>query len=84
MLHHFNDFNFYSIPSLSASWEAPLWLKVEIGLFAGRLYFEYNEYALLCKYLAVKESAVTILEEMAEEIELVPDTFDGVDEKEAS
>jgi hypothetical protein len=83
MLLHFNDLKFYSMPSLPPSWEAPLWLKVEIGLFAGRLYFDYSEYALLCEYLGVKESAAS-LEEVDDNLEELPTALDGVVEEEVA
>lgn len=52
---HFNRLDYYSIPSLPTSWEAPTWLTIELGVFAGRLYFEYNEYDDLCRYLGSQE-----------------------------
>ncbi|TVY57509.1 hypothetical protein LCER1_G002022, partial [Lachnellula cervina] len=83
MLLHFNNLNFYSIPNLPSTWEAPLWLKVELGLFAGRLYFDYSEYAFLCKFLGVKESVVS-LEEVDDDLELCPSALDGVAEEEVA
>ncbi|TVY94359.1 hypothetical protein LAWI1_G000351 [Lachnellula willkommii] len=83
MLLHFNDLKFYSIPNLPSDWEAPLWLKVELGLFAGRLYFDYSEYATLCKFLGVKESAAS-LEEIDDDFELGPPALDGVVEEVAA
>lgn len=53
---HFNDLRYYAVPSLPKSWTAPTWLKIELGIFAGRLYFEYTEYSDLCKFLGVRES----------------------------
>ncbi|TVY49278.1 hypothetical protein LOCC1_G002062 [Lachnellula occidentalis] len=81
MLQHFNDLKFYSIPNLPSTWEAPSWLKVELGLFAGRLYFDYSEYAALCEFLGVKESAAS-LEEVDDDFELGPPALDGVVEEE--
>lgn len=52
----FNDLKYYAVPNLPKSWTAPTWLKIELGIFAGRLYFEYEEYANLCKFLGVRES----------------------------
>lgn len=48
---HFNDLNYYSIPPLPADFKAPIWLKVELGLFAGRLYFRWDEHEEIMKYL---------------------------------
>lgn len=49
----FNDLNFYTIPSLSEAWKAPRWLVFDVGLFAGRLYFPWEEYLDLCDYLGL-------------------------------
>ena len=29
---------------MNPDWEAPLWLRIEIGVYAGRLYFDFEEY----------------------------------------
>lgn len=47
----FNDLNYYAIPPLPEGFKAPMWLKVELGIFAGRLYFDWNEYEHLSSYL---------------------------------
>ncbi len=52
---HFNRLNYYSVPSLPKDWQAPGWLTAELGLFAGRLYFEWNEYAAVRKILGIEE-----------------------------
>lgn len=44
---HFNNLDFYTIPALPVGFRAPDWLKAELGLFAGRLYFEWDEYPSL-------------------------------------
>jgi hypothetical protein len=53
---HFNDLRYYSVPTLPKNWTAPSWLKIELGIFAGRLYFEYEEYPDLCTFLGVREA----------------------------
>lgn len=50
---HFNDLTFYSIPSMAPGWNAPDWMKTELGLLAGRLYFDFDEFASLSKYLGL-------------------------------
>ncbi|KAI9765237.1 MAG: hypothetical protein M1840_007729 [Geoglossum simile] len=52
---HFNDLKYYSIPSLPTGWQAPTWLTIELGIFAGRLYFEFKEYNDLREYLGFRE-----------------------------
>ncbi|GKT51436.1 uncharacterized protein ColSpa_11617 [Colletotrichum spaethianum] len=52
----FSDLNYYSIPTLTPAWRAPAWLKIELGLYAGRLYFEWSEYDQLCDFLGIDQS----------------------------
>ncbi|KAK4201015.1 hypothetical protein QBC40DRAFT_64262 [Triangularia verruculosa] len=49
----FNKLNFFSMPPLPEGWAAPQWLRTELGILAGRLYFEWEEYEALCKSLGV-------------------------------
>ncbi|USP78848.1 hypothetical protein yc1106_06122 [Curvularia clavata] len=53
---HFNQLNFYAVPSLPADFCAPVWLRVELGLFAGRLYLEWDEYHELLGYIGLNEN----------------------------
>ncbi|KAK7960428.1 hypothetical protein PG988_011642 [Apiospora saccharicola] len=55
----FNSLKFFSIPPLPESWSAPPDLVVELGLFAGRLYFDWNEYTAVCKVLGIDETMTT-------------------------
>jgi len=38
----FDSLKFYSVPCLPESWCAPTWLVRDLGIFAGRLYFDYD------------------------------------------
>ena len=50
----FDDLRFYSVPTLPKSWEAPAWLVRDLGIFAGRLYFEYDtQYGEVCKIMGL-------------------------------
>lgn len=51
----FNNLNYYAIPSLPAGWSAPVWLRVQLGLFAGRLYFPYEELHYLRTFLGLED-----------------------------
>jgi hypothetical protein len=51
----FNNLDYYAIPPLPYSFKAPIWLKVELGIFAGRLYFEWDEYKELKSYLSIHD-----------------------------
>ena len=53
---HFNDLMYYTIPALPCNWSAPDWLKVELGLLGGRLYFDHSEYDLLCQYFGIENN----------------------------
>ena len=59
---HFNDLKYYAIPSLPPEWRAPTWLTIELGIFAGRLYFEYEEYSDLCEYLGFRDATARFTE----------------------
>ncbi|KAI9772802.1 MAG: hypothetical protein M1839_002303 [Geoglossum umbratile] len=52
---HFNNLMYYSLPSLPQNWRPPAWLTIELGIFAGRLYFEFAEYAALTSYLGLAD-----------------------------
>ena len=51
----FNNLTYYCVPSMPLAWEVPQWLTVELGFFAGRLYFEYEEYNDLRAYLGLQD-----------------------------
>ncbi|KAI9858561.1 MAG: hypothetical protein M1813_007366 [Trichoglossum hirsutum] len=52
---HFNNLMYYSLPSLPQNWKPPAWLTIELGIFAGRSYFEFAEYAALTNYLGLAD-----------------------------
>ena len=39
----FDKLDFYSVPALPKGWKAPTWLVCDLGIFAGRLYFDYDD-----------------------------------------
>ena len=39
----FDTLKFYAIPSLPEKWRAPAWLVRDLGIFAGRLYFNFED-----------------------------------------
>ncbi|KAA6409640.1 MAG: hypothetical protein FRX48_06252 [Lasallia pustulata] len=53
----FNGLDYYAIPNLPSGWEAPMWLMIELGILAGRLYFEFKEYNSLCQYLGSQQAS---------------------------
>lgn len=59
---HFNDLNYYALPALPTGWKPPTWLAIELAIFAGRLYFNYDEYADLCTYLGIQEDGTKFLD----------------------
>ena len=84
----FNSLSFFSTPPLPDGWVAPAWLKTELGLLAGRLYFTWDEYEALCAFLGVvvddnSNLGALIIEEdddIDEDYEMV-DEEDGVAEE---
>ena len=50
----FDDLKFFSIPLLPRNWQAPTWLVRDLGIFAGRTYFDYNtQYRAMCEALGL-------------------------------
>jgi hypothetical protein len=47
----FSGLRYYSIPALQGKHIIPQSLTIELGIFAGRLYMEYEECAPLVKYI---------------------------------
>ena len=76
-MNHFNRLQYYSIPTLPADWEPPNWLVLELGLFAGRLYFEYHEYHGLRQLLGLRENEVTPIDHAVASINLDGPLVDG-------
>lgn len=45
----FDTLSLYTIPTLPGSWRPPTWLVRDLGLFAGRLYFDFDDqYVAVC------------------------------------
>jgi hypothetical protein len=42
---HFDNLLYYNFPMLPAGWKAPSWLSFELGILAGRLYFNFSDYS---------------------------------------
>lgn len=61
-MFHSSNLDFCAEPSLPTGWQAPAWLRIELGIFAGRLYFEYSEYKNLCVYFGIKEAGTKVEE----------------------
>ncbi|KAI4090472.1 MAG: hypothetical protein LQ344_004696 [Seirophora lacunosa] len=54
MIKSFDNLDFFSIPSLPPRWRAPAWLVRDLGLFAGRTYFDYDsQYSAVCEALGL-------------------------------
>ena len=65
----FDSLKYYSVPSLPTDWHAPDWLVRDLGIFAGRLYFEYKEYESICDFLGLKQSRSQQTKEEVEKME---------------
>jgi hypothetical protein len=53
----FDGLSYYTIPTVPARYKVPDWLSIELGIFAGRLYFPFAEYAPLMKYLQLSDKS---------------------------
>ncbi|KIW67043.1 hypothetical protein PV04_06320 [Phialophora macrospora] len=49
----FNNLDYYAVPALPLGWSAPMWLRVQIGIFAGRLYFPFEELGHIRDFLGL-------------------------------
>lgn len=79
---HFNNLDYYTIPALPAGWEAPRWLKVQLGMFAGRLYFDWEEYEYLADFFGLDEEGIDVEdEEDGNNTEELQSQTDGADER---
>jgi hypothetical protein len=56
---HFNGLTYHATPALPRNFKIPGWVKIELGIFAGRLYFSWEEYEELAAYLGVQTSTDT-------------------------
>jgi len=58
-MQHFNGLSYYVLPPLPVGYTIPDWLSIELGIFAGRLYFNFPECASLMKYLELENGTDT-------------------------
>lgn len=78
MVTHFNNLTYHGIPNLPEIREAaPIWLRIELGIFAGRLYFPWEEYEPLLEFLGFR----TASNNFESSIETDPEALKEVDEK---
>lgn len=65
----FNKLGYYAIPAMPAGWEPPAWLTIELGIIAGRLYFDFAEYSDLRKYLGFREKVAKSKEKLEDSVD---------------
>ena len=56
---HFNGLSYYVLPRLPFGYTMPNWLSLELGIFAGRLYFYFSEVDTLREYLQLTDNTGT-------------------------
>jgi hypothetical protein len=78
----FDQLKFFSIPDLPEGWSAPSWLRVQLGIFAGRLFFDWDDYSPICDFMGVDGSHVTPEEEEDEAGLFVSEPVPGMEEEE--
>ena len=49
----FDGLSYFAIPKMPPNWTAPQWLRRDVGIFAGRLYFPFEDYHDMCEYLGL-------------------------------
>lgn len=56
MVVSFDTLNFFSVPHLPDNWQAPAWLVRDLGIFAGRTYFDYDsQHEAVCEALGLPQ-----------------------------
>jgi hypothetical protein len=55
----FNKLSYYVLPPLPNSYAIPTWLSIELGIFAGRLYLDFPEYATMMEHLGITDQPST-------------------------
>lgn len=58
-MQHFNGLSYYILPPLPIGHTIPEWFSIELGIFAGRLTFNFPECAPLIKYLQLENGIDT-------------------------
>lgn len=56
----FNQLDYYTLPPIPPDTEFPPWFKVELGILAGRLYMDYEEWNLVNAYMMDSQSDTPI------------------------
>ncbi|KAI1616493.1 hypothetical protein EDD36DRAFT_415389 [Exophiala viscosa] len=64
----FNNLDYYAVPTLPVDWSAPLWLRVQLGIFAGRLYFPFEELPYLRIFLGLEEQSGALTDDMPDPV----------------
>ncbi|KAG4255504.1 hypothetical protein FPRO03_14144 [Fusarium proliferatum] len=54
-MRQFNAMTYFTVPTPDKSQSLPKWLCIEIGVIAGRLYFDYSEYPSLVAWLGTSQ-----------------------------
>ncbi|KAL8950441.1 MAG: hypothetical protein Q9183_007525, partial [Haloplaca sp. 2 TL-2023] len=58
MVSFFDKLDFFAIPPLPPTWQAPTWLVRDLGIFSGRTYFDFEaQYGPVCEALGLPSSA---------------------------
>ena len=65
---HFNDLNYFAVPAVPPNWSAPIWLKVQLGIIASRLYFPFSELGHIRSFLGLDDDDYLTSERMANNI----------------
>ncbi|KAK1147945.1 hypothetical protein N8T08_000461 [Aspergillus melleus] len=59
----FDKLDYYAIPSLPNNWIPPSWLPFELGILAGRLYFDFAGYETVLEGLYLTKESLSSVDE---------------------
>ncbi|VUC34642.1 unnamed protein product [Clonostachys rosea] len=68
----FNTLNFFTVPLLKKRLVFPAWLSVELGVVAGRLYFDYPEYIPLLTWLGLHKNSDVVSSDAVDPLQTLP------------
>ncbi|KAH6608878.1 hypothetical protein Trco_002224 [Trichoderma cornu-damae] len=56
----FNHLRYYSLPQIPLEAKFPVWLKMELGILAGRLYTDYDEWQSVASYMRDPRTSASV------------------------
>jgi hypothetical protein len=76
----FYSMSFHNLPPISQEAMLPTWLRVQVFLLAGGLYFDWNDHQSLCDFLGIQAAGTAIAEDLSEIHDFQDANEDDIDE----